>query len=93
MAVTEACRADWLMVKPTDRRVDHHPAAAGAVLVLELNLAPGGHVPSRHRHPNQEESFTVLGKRPTVLASHPRRDSSPLIRPSAVDQTATVRPQ
>jgi quercetin dioxygenase-like cupin family protein len=32
----------------------------GAVLEWELLLAPGGRVPSRHAHPEQEEVFTVL---------------------------------
>ena len=62
MAEIEAARADRVIVNPLsgERIVIRRPAAAGAVLVWELNLAPGGHVPSRHRHPNQEESFTVL---------------------------------
>ena len=62
MAVTEAPQADRLIVNPLsgERIVIRRPATGGAVLVWELNLAPGGHVPSRHRHPNQEESFTVV---------------------------------
>jgi quercetin dioxygenase-like cupin family protein len=32
----------------------------GSVLTWELNLAPGGRVPSSHAHPEQEETFTVL---------------------------------
>jgi quercetin dioxygenase-like cupin family protein len=32
----------------------------GSVLEWELLLAPGGHVPSSHAHPEQEEVFTVL---------------------------------
>jgi quercetin dioxygenase-like cupin family protein len=32
----------------------------GALLQFELFLAPGGHVPSSHTHPEQEERFTVL---------------------------------
>lgn len=32
----------------------------GQVLDWELTLAPGGHVPSSHAHPHQEEVFTVL---------------------------------
>lgn len=31
----------------------------GDMLVWELLLAPGGHVPSSHAHPGQEERFTV----------------------------------
>lgn len=34
-------------------------ATGGRVLEWELTLAPGGHVPSRHAHPAQEECFTV----------------------------------
>jgi quercetin dioxygenase-like cupin family protein len=37
--------------------------ADGSVLEWELVLAPGGHVPSGHAHPEQEEIFTVLGGR------------------------------
>lgn len=33
---------------------------AGELLEFELSLAPGGHVPSGHLHPEQEERFTVL---------------------------------
>jgi mannose-6-phosphate isomerase-like protein (cupin superfamily) len=33
---------------------------AGQLLEFELRLAPGGHVPSGHVHPQQEERFTVL---------------------------------
>jgi quercetin dioxygenase-like cupin family protein len=64
MAVIGAPRAGRLIVNPLSgeqiviRRTA--PATSGAVLVWELTLAPGGHVPSRHRHPNQEECFTVL---------------------------------
>src|ERR1700722_17929138 len=32
----------------------------GSVLEWELLLAPGGHGPSSHAHPEQEEVFTVL---------------------------------
>lgn len=49
----------------------------GQMLVFDLFLPPGGHVPARHVHPIQEEQFTVLaglmrfrlGRR-TILA-HP----------------------
>jgi quercetin dioxygenase-like cupin family protein len=34
--------------------------SSGSVLEWELVLAPGGRVPSRHAHPEQEEAFTVL---------------------------------
>jgi mannose-6-phosphate isomerase-like protein (cupin superfamily) len=36
---------------------------AGAVLDWELLLAPGGHVPSSHAHPEQTETFTVVDGR------------------------------
>ncbi len=32
----------------------------GRLLSFDLFLPPGGHVPARHVHPNQEERFTVL---------------------------------
>ena len=32
----------------------------GRLLVFDLFLPPGGHVPARHAHPLQEERFTVL---------------------------------
>ena len=35
-------------------------AAADGELAWELELAPGGRVPSSHAHPEQTESFTVL---------------------------------
>jgi quercetin dioxygenase-like cupin family protein len=64
VAVTGAPRAERLIVNPLsgERILIRRAARAtgGAVLVWELTLAPSGHVPSRHRHPNQEESFTVL---------------------------------
>ena len=45
-----------------ERIVIRRPAAetGGALLVFELVLAPGGHVPSGHAHPEQQERFTVL---------------------------------
>jgi quercetin dioxygenase-like cupin family protein len=33
---------------------------AGQLLAFDLFLPPGGHVPARHAHPEQEERFTVL---------------------------------
>jgi len=32
----------------------------GRLLVFDLSLPPGGHVPARHAHPIQEERFTVM---------------------------------
>lgn len=34
--------------------------SGGELLGWELTLAPGGHVPSSHAHPTQEERFTVV---------------------------------
>jgi mannose-6-phosphate isomerase-like protein (cupin superfamily) len=50
---------------------------AGELLEFELRLAAGGHVPSAHLHPEQEERFTVLeghtrfrvGRRTVVLTA------------------------
>jgi quercetin dioxygenase-like cupin family protein len=33
---------------------------SGRLLVFDLSLPPGGHVPARHAHPIQEERFTVI---------------------------------
>ncbi|HUY45972.1 MAG TPA: cupin domain-containing protein [Streptosporangiaceae bacterium] len=41
----------------------------GDVLEWELLLAPGGAVPSRHAHPEQEERFTVLAGRMRFLVA------------------------
>src|SRR5690348_11169852 len=35
----------------------------GRLLVFDLFLPPGAHVPARHAHPNQTEQFTVLAGR------------------------------
>jgi quercetin dioxygenase-like cupin family protein len=43
-----------------ERITIREPAAGQAVLTWELELAPGGRVPSSHAHPQQEERFTVL---------------------------------
>ncbi len=43
-----------------ERITIREPAAGDAVLAWELELAPGGRVPSSHAHPEQEERFTVL---------------------------------
>lgn len=32
----------------------------GQLLVFDLDLPPGGHVPARHAHPIQEERFTIV---------------------------------
>jgi quercetin dioxygenase-like cupin family protein len=43
-----------------ERITIREPATGPAVLAWELELAPGGRVPSSHAHPEQEERFTVL---------------------------------
>jgi quercetin dioxygenase-like cupin family protein len=43
-----------------ERITIREPATGQAVLAWELELAPGGRVPSSHAHPQQEERFTVL---------------------------------
>jgi len=57
--------ADRVIVNPLsgERITIRHPAAGDAVLDWELELAPGGRVPSSHAHPGQEERFTVLAGR------------------------------
>ncbi|HLI36539.1 MAG TPA: cupin domain-containing protein [Streptosporangiaceae bacterium] len=40
--------------------ITERPRITGDALAWELVLAPGGHVPSSHSHPEQEERFTVL---------------------------------
>jgi quercetin dioxygenase-like cupin family protein len=37
--------------------------SGGQLLAFDLFLPPGGHVPARHLHPQQEERFTVLDGR------------------------------
>jgi quercetin dioxygenase-like cupin family protein len=34
--------------------------SGGELLAFELFLPPGGHVPARHAHPHQQETFTVI---------------------------------
>lgn len=46
-----------------ERITIREPVAGDAVLAWELDLAPGGKVPSSHAHPEQEERFTVLAGR------------------------------
>jgi quercetin dioxygenase-like cupin family protein len=49
----------------------------GRVLEWELLLAPGGKVPSRHAHPEQEETFTVLAGRLRFLVGGRRLTLGP----------------
>ena len=44
-------------------RITIAPAPEAGELRWELELAPGGRVPSSHAHPGQEECFTVLAGR------------------------------
>jgi quercetin dioxygenase-like cupin family protein len=43
-----------------ERITIREPVTGSGVLTWELELAPGGRVPSSHAHPEQEERFTVL---------------------------------
>jgi mannose-6-phosphate isomerase-like protein (cupin superfamily) len=63
-AATPSPRGDaGLIVNPASgERIRIRPAACGQdddVLVWDLWLAPGGHVPSGHVHPRQSETFHV----------------------------------
>jgi quercetin dioxygenase-like cupin family protein len=58
---------------------------AGQALEWELVLAPGGRVPSRHAHPEQEERFTVLEGRMRFRVGRRRIIAGP-------GQTVTVPP-
>jgi mannose-6-phosphate isomerase-like protein (cupin superfamily) len=62
MRLIEASSAGRVIVNPLsgERIVIRLQAAGDGVLAWELILDPGGAVPSRHAHPNQQESFTVL---------------------------------
>lgn len=40
--------------------ITKRPRITGDALAWELELAPGGRVPSSHSHPEQQERFTVL---------------------------------
>ena len=43
-----------MVIRTTSAQTD------GRLLVFDLSLPPGGHVPARHAHPGQEERFTVI---------------------------------
>jgi quercetin dioxygenase-like cupin family protein len=81
MAAIESSRGERPIVNPLsgERIVIRRASAAteGAALVWELTLAPGGHVPSRHRHPAQEESFTVLDGLMRFRVGHRRITAGP----------------
>jgi quercetin dioxygenase-like cupin family protein len=49
----------------------------GAVLDWELELAPGGRVPSSHAHPEQSETFTVLEGRMRFRVGWRRQIATP----------------
>lgn len=53
------------------------PAPAGGELSWELELAPGGRVPSSHAHPEQTECFTVLAGRLRFRVGHRRLTAGP----------------
>jgi quercetin dioxygenase-like cupin family protein len=62
MSADRAAPRPVVIVNPLsgERITIREPAAGQAVLTWELELAPGGRVPSSHAHPEQEERFTVL---------------------------------
>ncbi|HXM58886.1 MAG TPA: cupin domain-containing protein, partial [Candidatus Dormibacteraeota bacterium] len=87
-------------IEPTGR-VIHNPVSGeriviresgretgGRLLSFDLFLPPGGHVPARHVHPEQEERFTIvagrmrfrLGRR-TIVARSGESVSVPAGRP------------
>ena len=46
-----------IVIRESGRQTD------GRLLAFDLFLPPGGHVPARHVHPEQEERFTVVAGR------------------------------
>jgi len=58
-------------------RATAQDTGGGRVLEWELLLAPGGKVPSRHAHPEQEETFTVLAGRMRFLVGGRRLTLGP----------------
>jgi quercetin dioxygenase-like cupin family protein len=62
----------------------------GRLLVFDLSLPPGGHVPARHAHPIQEERFTIMQGRMrfsfagNIILVNPGETSFriPMMRPS-----------
>ena len=65
--------AGWGSPPEAAERVIHNPISGerivirtsaaetgGQLLIFDLFLPPGGHVPARHAHPVQEERFTVM---------------------------------
>jgi mannose-6-phosphate isomerase-like protein (cupin superfamily) len=61
-AATPPSRGDLIVNPASGERIRIRPAAEGQnddVLVWDLWLAPGGHVPSGHVHPRQSEVFHV----------------------------------
>jgi quercetin dioxygenase-like cupin family protein len=67
-------------------------ARDGGTLAWELFLAPGGHVPSSHAHPEQEERFTVVDGLLRMRVNGRRRTLHPgqsiLVRPGQVHRFA-----
>jgi quercetin dioxygenase-like cupin family protein len=69
-------RAERVIVNPVSgERIVIRTSGAdtgGRLLVLDLYLPPGSHVPARHAHPVQAEQFTVLaGRMRFVLGRQP----------------------
>jgi quercetin dioxygenase-like cupin family protein len=73
------------------------PVAGSGVLAWELELAPGGRVPSSHAHPEQEERFTVLSGRMRFRVGRRRIVAGPgdtvRVPPGTVHHFANASPQ
>lgn len=80
-----------------ERITIREPAAGDGVLAWELELAPGGHVPSSHAHPEQEERFTVLAGRMRFRVAGRRIIAGPgdtvLVPPGSVHHFANASHQ
>jgi quercetin dioxygenase-like cupin family protein len=72
------------------------PVTGSGVLAWELELAPGGRVPSSHAHPEQEERFTVLSGRMRFRVGRRRILASPgdtvRVPPGTVHHFANASP-
>jgi quercetin dioxygenase-like cupin family protein len=60
MSASQQARGHVIENPLSGEQITIRPPAGDDVLEWELVLAPGGHVPSSHAHPRQEECFTVL---------------------------------
>jgi quercetin dioxygenase-like cupin family protein len=86
MSADHAAAGPAVIVNPlSGERITIRAGADTSVLDWELVLAPGGRVPSRHAHPEQEERFTVLEGRMRFRVGRRRIIAGP-------GQTVTVPP-